>query len=93
MALNQLPYYLLPQKQQKMLELMLDRVQIGAKIKMGPFSVLNYEAATNVNGFLKNLLLFEIKFKIDFPAYQKDLFVRNDDAKSNAINKAFNCCQ
>lgn len=50
-ALNRYPFYLLPLKKQEMLALILNRMQHGAKIQMGPFRVLNYETSTDVRFF------------------------------------------
>lgn len=47
-ALNRFKFYLLPTNKQKMFALILNRMQNGAKIQMGPFRKLDYEAATQV---------------------------------------------
>lgn len=51
-SLNQFPFYLLPMQKQKMLSLVLKRLQHGVKVQMGPFAELNYETATKVR-FIK----------------------------------------
>lgn len=47
-ALNQFPVYKLPLQTQRMYALILNRVQNGAEIHMGPFWQLNYGAVTEV---------------------------------------------
>lgn len=47
-ALDRFPVYKLPLHTQKMYAFILNRVQNGAEIHMGPFRVLNYGAATEV---------------------------------------------
>lgn len=47
-ALNRFPFYLLPNKKQKMFEFILKRIQNGASVRMGPFRRLDYAAATQV---------------------------------------------
>ena len=47
-ALNRFPFYLMPTEKQKLLAMVVSRMQNGAKIKMGPLSELNYATATQV---------------------------------------------
>lgn len=47
-ALNRFPFYLLPPKKQEMFSFILNSIQKGASIRMGPFRELNYAAATQV---------------------------------------------
>lgn len=58
-ALNQLPVDKLPLRMQAMYALLLNRVQNGIEIHMGPFRELNYTAVTWVR---ISLFAFEIPF-------------------------------
>lgn len=43
-----MPWYLLPLQKQKDIAHLMHRTQNGAVLTIGPFSALNYEAATDV---------------------------------------------
>lgn len=59
-SLNGLPWYLLSMKSQKNIARILNRVQHGAVLTMGPFSALNYETATNVRVFVPRDINFHL---------------------------------
>lgn len=47
-AISGLPWYLLPLQNQKDIAHILNRAQNGTVLRIGPFSRLDYETATNV---------------------------------------------
>lgn len=48
-ALDRFPFYLLPTRKQQMYALILNRIQNGASIRMGPFLKLHFAATTQVH--------------------------------------------
>lgn len=62
MALEQFPFYLLSLEQQRLFLLILNHAQNGKQATMGPFAVLNYEAATDVSSLENMLINQHIKF-------------------------------
>lgn len=48
-ALWNVPWYLLPPMYQRMLQSILNRIQNGARLTIGPFAELNMETATDVS--------------------------------------------
>lgn len=50
----------MPIEKQRTLAIVIQRMQNGGKIEMGPFSELNYETASNVNQNIANI--FEQRF-------------------------------
>lgn len=93
-ALNQFPFYLLLCMKQKMFVLLLNRMQNGKQLQLGPFLELNYSTATNVslhtlNSFTASNIKIFISFNFNdilFSVYKNDLYVCNDDATSNKLN-------
>lgn len=65
-ALDKMPWYLLPLEKQKDIAHLMHRTQNGAVLTIGPFSALNYEAATDVWKLFWNHIDLQLYFWWDF---------------------------
>lgn len=52
----------MPLEKQKVWALVMQRLQNGGRIQMGPLSVLNYETATRVSQMFVHLFAFKLLF-------------------------------
>lgn len=71
LAINRFKFYRLPPKKQEMFSLILNRMQNGAKIQMGPFRKLDYEAATQVFNWWTETCWREWKCPISLCSWQR----------------------
>lgn len=58
-----------------MFRLLLDRVQNGVKVKMGPLSILNYETASDVNF----IIVIKIQFYLQILKCDNNILVDEND--------------
>lgn len=84
-AMNQFSFYRLPPKQQRDYCHLLNCIQNGSGIKMGPFSELDYFKATQVTNFKYSINSKSI-LKQFFSVYQNDLLVFDDNAGASHLN-------
>lgn len=59
MSIYNIPWYVLPPSEARIIGFTLHRAQNGASFKIGPFSVLNFEIATKVFGLYTIVSLCE----------------------------------
>lgn len=56
-ALNKFPIYLLSMKKQKMMILLINRMQNAEKMQMGPLTELNYDTGSRVSAHNYTILI------------------------------------
>lgn len=61
-SLNEIPWYMMPVKDQKDFGHLLLRMQNGLSLTMGPLSELNYEMASDLTKYIYHCLMLMLRF-------------------------------